>query len=150
MLDNILPWGKVKIGLPMPKPVKMQILIKILASAIIFLMVAFDQAAAKPRKLTDEAQVAMVKNIRTILFVTHQKIRQCLNNNESNKHCNCKYEKNFKYLNMLADKMFKEYPAWQNDTELRYLDDKKVKSLMPQELKRRINFKTNCISYLKF
>lgn len=122
-----------------------------LAMVLVFLLVFASLAEAKrPRKLTNESQVAIVKNIRTILFATHQKIDQCLRKSGSDKYCNCQYERNYKYLNMLVDQMFEEYPAWQDDHELRYLDGDKAKSLMPQELKRRITFRTNCISYLKF
>ncbi|PCI88108.1 MAG: hypothetical protein COB24_03160 [Hyphomicrobiales bacterium] len=119
---------------------------------VIALACGFGQNAyatwSRPEKLTDQVAIETLKNVRNLFFVTKGKVITCLKNGRSDRDCFCENKKNYIYLNKLADQMFEKYPSWDTALELRYIEGKTVKSIMPQELKRQMKFKENCLSYI--
>lgn len=102
----------------------------------------------QPERLTDPVAIETLKNVRKLFFSTREKVITCLRDGRSDQDCFCENKQNYAHLQKVADQMFEKYPLWNTAFELRYIDGETVKSIMPQELKRQIKFKQNCISYI--
>lgn len=120
---------------------------KFLRISVIALALSFVQSVYAER-LTDQVAIETLKNVRNLFFSTKEKVIACVKSGGSDQGCFCENKKYYIYLNKLADQMFKKYPNWSTAFELRYIDGETVKSVMPQELKRQMTFKQNCISYI--
>lgn len=128
-------------------------MVKFLRILVIALVFSFAQNAhatrwSKTEILTDQVAIDALKNVRKILFKTRGKVIACLKDGRSDQDCFCENKKHYIYLDKLTEQMFERYTNWRTALELRYIDGETVKSIMPQELKRQIKFKENCVSYI--